>query len=74
MRELPVGAIEDGEDDEKDSEDDKDDQAQAPLPKEDKTSIVNLDLEKNFDENDIATLREFNYTRPNDFIILLFKI
>ena len=61
MQELPgVEAIEDGEDD-------KDDQARAPLPKEDKTSIVNLDLEKNFDENDIFTLEEFNYTRPNDF-------
>ena len=61
MQELPgVGAIEDGEDY-------KDDQARAPLPKEDKTPIVNLDLEKNFDENDIATLGEFNYTRPNDF-------
>ena len=61
MQELPgVGAIEDGEDD-------KDDQARAPLPKEDKTSILNLDLEKNFDENDIFTLGEFKYTRPNDF-------
>ena len=61
MQELPgIGTIEDGEDD-------KDDQARAPLPKEDKTSIVNLDLEKNFDENDIFTLGEFNYTRPNDF-------
>ena len=61
MQELPgVGAIEDGEDD-------KDDQARAPLPKEDKTPIVNLDLEKNFNENDIFTLEEFNYTRPNDF-------
>ena len=47
MQELPgIGAIEDGEDDKKDSEDDKDEQARAPLPKEDKTSIVNLDLEK----------------------------
>ena len=63
MEELPgVEAIEDGEDD-------KDDQARAPLPKEDKTSIVNLDLEKNFDENDIATLKDFNYTRPNDFYV-----
>ena len=63
MEELPwVEAIEDGEDD-------KDDQARAPLPKEDKTSIVNLDLEKNFVENDIATLRDFNYTRPNDFYV-----
>ena len=63
MKELPgVEAIEDGEDD-------KDDQARAPLPKEDKTSIVNLDLEKNFDENDIATLGDFNYTRPNDFYV-----
>ena len=61
MQELPgVGAIEDGEDD-------KDDQARAPLPKEDKTSIVNLDLEKNFDENDIFTLGELKYRRPNDF-------
>ena len=63
MEELAgVGAIEDGEDD-------KDDQARAPLPKEDKTSIVNLDLEKNFDKNDIATLEDFNYTRPNDFYV-----
>ena len=61
MKELPgVEAIEDGEDD-------KDDQARAPLPKEDKTPIVNLDLEKKFDENDIATLGEFKYKRPNDF-------
>ena len=60
---------EDEEDDEKDSEDDKDDQAQAPLPKEDKTPIVKLDLEKNFDKNDIATLEEFKYTRPNDFYV-----
>ena len=63
MRDLPgVEAIEDGEDD-------KDDQARAPLPKEDKSSIVNLDLEKNFDENDIATLRDFDYTRPNNFYV-----
>ena len=61
MQELPgIGAIED-------EEDDKDDQARAPLAKKDKTSIVNLDLEKNFDENDIFTLGEFKYTRPNDF-------
>ena len=61
MQELPgVEAIED-------SEDNKDDQARAPLPKEDKTSKINLDLEKNFDENDIATLKEFEYTRPNNF-------
>ena len=50
-----------------DDEDDKDDQARAPLPKEDKTPIVKLDLEKNFDENDIASLKELGYTRPNDF-------
>ena len=37
------------------------------MPKEDKTPIVKLDLEKNFDENDIATLSDFNYRRPNDF-------
>ena len=48
-------------------EDDKDDQARAPLPKEDKTPIVKLDLEKNFDKNDIVTLEKFKYTRPNDF-------
>ena len=61
MQELPgVDAIED-------SEDNKDDQARAPLPKEDKTSIVNLDLEKNFNENDIYTLGEFEYPRPNKF-------
>ena len=61
MQELPgVGAIED-------EEDDKDDQAQAPLPKEDKAPIVKLDLEKNFDENDIATLGDFDYKRPKYF-------
>ena len=61
MQELPgVDAIENGEND-------KDDQARAPLPKEDKTSIVNLDLEKNFDANDIFTLGEFGYKRPNEF-------
>ena len=63
MQELPgVEAIED-------EEDDKDDQARAPLPKEDKAPIVNLDLEKNFDKNDIVTLEDFNYTRPNDFYV-----
>ena len=63
MQELPgIAAIEDGEDD-------KDNQARAPLPKEDKAPIVNLDLEKNFDKNDIATLEDFNYTRPNDFYV-----
>ena len=61
MQELPgVEAIEDGEDD-------KDDQAQATLPKEDKTPIVKLDLEKNFDENDIEILKKEGYTRPNNF-------
>ena len=61
MQELPgVEAI-------KYEEDDKDDQARAPLPKEDKTPIIKLDLEKNFDENDIATLVEYKYSRPNDF-------
>ena len=61
LGELPkLGAIED-------DEEEKDDQAQAPLPKEDKAPIVKLDLEKNFDKNDIFTLEEFNYTRPNDF-------
>ena len=60
MKELPgVEAIKD--------EEDKDGQARAPLPKEDKTPIVKLDLEKNFDKNDIATLEEFKFTRPNDF-------
>ena len=63
MQELPgVEAIEDGEDD-------KDDQARAPLPKEDKAPIVKLDLEKNFDKNDIATLEDFNYKKPNDFYV-----
>ena len=28
---------------------------------------IRLDLEKNFDENNLAILRELNYTRPNDF-------
>ena len=61
MNELPgIGAIED-------DEDDKDDQARAPLPKEDKTPLVKLDLENNFDNNDIATLKEFDFKRPNDF-------
>ena len=61
MQELPgVGAIEDGEDD-------KDDQARAPLPKEDKTPIVNLDLENNFDDDDLATIQGNNLIRPNDF-------
>ena len=61
MRELPgLEAIED-------EEDDKDDQARAPLPKEDKTPIVKLELEKNFDEFDIALLKEDDYIRPNDF-------
>ena len=61
MQELPgVEAIEDGEDD-------KDDQARAPLPKEDKTPIVKLDLEKNFDGNNIAILSKLDYTRPNKF-------
>ena len=63
MQELPgVVDIEDGEDD-------KDDQARAPLPKEDKTPIVKLDLEKNFDENDLATIKENYLTRPNDFYV-----
>ena len=61
MQELPgVEAIEDGEDD-------KDDQARAPLPKEDKAPIVKLDLEKNLDENDLATIKGYNFRRPNDF-------
>ena len=60
IKDLPgVAAIE--------HEEYKDDQARAPLPKEDKTPIVKLDFEKNFDKNDIATLKEFKYTRPNDF-------
>ena len=60
MRELPgVEAIEDEEDEE--------DKAQSAIAKEDKTPIVKLDLEKNFDVNDIATIRKFNYKRPNDF-------
>ena len=49
-----------------DDEDDKDEQAQAPLPKK-KSQIVKLDLEKNFDQNDIFTLKEFEFKRPNDF-------
>ena len=53
MQELPgVEAIED-------EEDDKDDQARA--------SIVNLDLEKNFDKEDIMTIEDKNFIRPNDF-------
>ena len=61
MQELPgIGAIED-------SEDDKDDQARAPLPKEDKTPIVKLDLENNFNEEDIITIEDKNLIRPNDF-------
>ena len=57
MQEL--GAIEDEE------EDDKDDQAQAP--KKEKTAIVKLDLEKNFDDDDLATIQGNNLIRPNDF-------
>ena len=61
LGELPgVGDNEDGEDD-------KDDQARAPLPKEDKTPTINLDLEKNFDKNDLAILNELDYVRPNRF-------
>ena len=61
MQELPgVGAIGDGEDY-------KDDQARAPFPKEDKTPLVNLNLEKNFDKNDLALLSKLNYARPNKF-------
>ena len=51
--ELPgVGAIEDGEED-------KDDQARAPL--------VKLNLEKNFDGDDLGLLSELDYERPNKF-------
>ena len=63
-----LGAIEDDEEEEEeeeDSEDDKDDQAQAP--KKEKTAIVKLDLEKNFDDDDLATIQENNLIRPNDF-------
>ena len=47
----------------KDGEDDKDDQAQAPLPKEDKTPII-----YNLEKNEIDYLISFNYPRPNNFI------
>ena len=63
MQELPgIAAIEDGEDD-------KDDQARAPLPKEDKSPIVKLDLEKNLNEDDLAIIKGYNFTKPNDFYL-----
>ena len=42
-----------------DREDDKDDQARA--------SIVKLDLEKNFNKEDIMTIEDKDFIRPNDF-------
>ena len=36
-----------------------------PRPPDDDVRI--LDLEKNFDGNDLGLLREFGYPRPNDF-------
>ena len=60
MQELPgVEAIED--------EEDKEDETQAAIAKEAKTPIINLDLEKNFDKNDLFTLTEYGYPRPNHF-------
>ena len=62
IRELPgVEAIE--------HEEYKDDQARAPLPKEDKTLITNLNIEKNFSEEDIDFLTKLNYIRPKDFYL-----
>ena len=55
MQELPgVGAIEDGEDDE------------APLPKEDEAPIV-LNIEKDFDDNDLFTIKKYDLPRPKNF-------
>ena len=42
------------------------DEAQAPLPKEEE-EVKKYNLEKNFNENDIAILEEYNSPRPNDF-------
>ena len=71
-----LGAIEDGEDEEeeedyeKDSEDEKDDQAQAPLPKEDKTPIAKFnvsDLDVNLDKKKLDLLFENNYENPPSY-------
>ena len=71
MQELPgVEAIEDGEDDEKDSEDDKDDQAQAPLPKEDKTPIAKFkvsDLDVNLSKKKLDILFENGFENPPSY-------
>ena len=71
MQELPgVEDIEDDEDDEKDSEDDKDDQAQAPLPKEDKTPIAKFnvsDLDVNLSKKKLDLLFENDYENPPSY-------
>ena len=64
MQELPgVGAIEDGEDE-------KDDQAQAPLPKEDKTPIAKFkvsDLDVNLDEEKLNLLINYGFENPPSY-------
>ena len=71
MQELPgIEAIEDGEDDEKDSEDDKDDQAQAPLPKEDRTPIAKFkvsDLDVNLSKKKLDILFENGFENPPSY-------
>ena len=71
-----LGAIEDGEDEEeeeddkKDSEDDIDDQAQAPLPKEDKTPIAKFnvsDLDVNLSKKKLDLLFENDYENPPSY-------
>ena len=42
-------------------EDEEDEEDQAPIEK--------FNLEKNFDENDLAILREANYIRPKNFLV-----
>ena len=60
MKELTgVEAIEDEEDEE--------DEAQAAIAKEDKEPKNILKLEKNFNENDLFTLTEYKFPRPNYF-------
>ena len=67
MREFPgVESIEDGEDE----EDEKDDQAQAPLPKEDKTPIAKFkvsDLDVNLDEKKLNLLINYGFENPPSY-------
>ena len=70
MRELlGVEAIEDEEDKAQSAiaKEDKEDKAQSAIAKEDKEPKNILKLEKIFNENDLFTLTEYDYPRPNDF-------